>query len=229
MLSYIYPVDPDWNTKNLISGHLRKLRNQIVSLALLVFTVSSCNSSGQRAGQSSTNIGNATSKPDTVIKIARANSSDSLVVPGRSVGKIQLGTDAEGVYQQLGKPDAGDAAMGKSVATWFKDKDSVYSFSIYTLRNFALDNPPALIKQIRVTVPSYRTADDIGPGSLFEQVQERYKLEPAIGYRNGEDSISVYFNRSGIAFEFNNTKTCIGVLVYQSGILPPDAYSKYMP
>ena len=42
-----------------------------------------------------------------------------LVVPGKSIGQTKLKEDAVLVYKKLGRPDAGDAAMGKSLATWY--------------------------------------------------------------------------------------------------------------
>ncbi len=50
--------------------------------------------------------------------VADVISPDSLVEPGKSAGPFVLGADAGPQMNRLGKPDSGDAAMGKAMAIW---------------------------------------------------------------------------------------------------------------
>jgi hypothetical protein len=47
-----------------------------------------------------------------------------LIVPGISVGQTAINEGSEVVHKKLGKPDAGDAAMGKSVSIWYANHDT---------------------------------------------------------------------------------------------------------
>jgi hypothetical protein len=200
-----------------------------ISLLFLVLLASSCTSSLHKVNPEKSGKEIVKSKEVTATKMEAVVPADSLIVPGQSVGKIQLNANAEIVYQLLGRADAGDAAMGKSIATWFFNQDSTKSLSIYTRRDLAVDNPPALIQEIRVTAPRFRTADGFGPGSSKALAERKFKLEPAIGYEVGKDSVSLYFDRSGIGFEFYKDQSCRGIIIYSKGVLSPNNYLKFIP
>jgi hypothetical protein len=225
LISFAMPMSKD---KPLFPTGTWKCYVELISLFFLFLLASSC-TSGHKIDPEKANHGNISSKGVSATKLQAAISRDFLIVPGQSIGRIQLSSNAESAYQLLGKADAGDAAMGKSIATWFFDKDSTKNLSIYTSRDLGVDNPPALIREIRVTAPRYRTADGIGPGSSKELAQTKYKLEAALPYQVGKDSVSLYFDRSGIGFEFYKDHLCRGILIYQKGVLSPNNYLKFIP
>lgn len=156
-------------------------------------------------------------------------SSDTLIVPGRSIGNITLESDAVKTINALGKPDATDAAMGKAVSTWYGQHDSTkHALSIFTAQDVG-NSPIALIKQIRVTNPRYRTQAGVGASSSVDEIQDIFKLQQEEGYALKGRNISVYTDTSGIAFEIDETGTCIGIVVYFKGSLHPDTYARFIP
>src|SRR3546814_18903354 len=80
------------------------------------------------------------------------------IVPGTSVGTFNLGDADSVVYQQLGRPDHSNAAMGKAVLIWYADTASGYPLSTFTPRDMGHDEP-ARIQPIRVTKPAFETAE----------------------------------------------------------------------
>lgn len=131
--------------------------------------------------------------------------------------------------KKLGKPDEGDAAMGKAVATWFEQHDTTgYALSIFTARDMG-NRPEAIIKQIRVTSPAYKTEHGIGPSSALAGIQKAFNLKEAKGYQLNQEKIAVFADPSGIAFEINKEGKCIGVVVYPKGDLHPDTYARLVP
>ncbi len=156
-------------------------------------------------------------------------SSDTLIVPGRSTGNITLENAAVETINALGKPDAADAAMGKAVSTWYEQHDSTkHALSIFTAQDVG-NSPIALIKQIRVTNPKYRTQEGIGASSSLEIIQDVFKLQQEKGYVLKGQHLSVYTDTSGIAFEIDEKGTCIGIVVYPKGSLHPDTYARFIP
>lgn len=154
---------------------------------------------------------------------------DSLIVPGVSIGRIKLDTDADETYKRLGKPDAGDGAMGKAVSTWYEKHDlGSNALSIYTARDVG-NSPIAMIKQIRVTSPAFKTQQGLGPSSTLPEIQAVFNLEKNNGYKMAQKSIDVYSDRSGISFEIDENKKCIGIVVSAKGNFQRDTYARFLP
>jgi hypothetical protein len=155
--------------------------------------------------------------------------SDSLIIPGRSIGIIELETDAAVVMKKFDKPDAGDAAMGKSVSTWFEGHDSTaHAVSIFTARDVG-NSETALIKQIRVTAPGFKTQQGIGTTASLTQLEKIFNLQKQKGYKLQQQDVAVYADPTGIAFEIDKQGRCIGVVVYPTGELHPDTYARFLP
>ena len=155
--------------------------------------------------------------------------ADSLIVPGRSVGNVELDTDAAGIMNKYGRPDAGDAAMGKAVSTWFEGHDTAgYSLSIFTSKDVG-NSETALIKQVRVTAPSYKTEQGIGTSVLLSQLKKNFNLQQQKGYKLNQQEVEVYADSAGIAFEIDKQGRCIGIVVYPAGSLHPDTYARFLP
>ena len=76
-----------------------------------------------------------TNKPDTN-NDNTTTIADWLLIPGVSAGQTRLNENADSVYQRLGKPDGGDAAMMKAIAVWYAHHDTTdNSIAIYTSKN----------------------------------------------------------------------------------------------
>ena len=147
-----------------------------------------------------------------------------LIAPGRSIGRIKLGGNADSLINLLGKPDLQDAAMGASMMTWFEGHDtSAYRVTVYAHHNFgAKDEAVSHIKQIRITSPAYQTAERLHTGSNLNDIATQYHLT-AHRSNNGKDSI-YDDNRAGIAFEINSSGKCAAIRVH----LPGDSLSAYL-
>jgi hypothetical protein len=155
--------------------------------------------------------------------------SDSLIVPGRFIGDVELDTDAAGIMRKYSRPDAGDAAMGKAVSTWFEGHDTAgYARSIFTSKDVG-NSETALIKQVRVTAPNYKTEQGIGTSVSLSQLKKNFNLEQQKGYKLNNKEVDVYADSAGIAFEIDKQGRCIGIVVYPAGALHPDTYARFLP
>ena len=160
---------------------------------------------------------------DTVVKPITA---DRQIIPGKKVGQIYVDENADSVVLKMGKPDSSDAAMGASLMTWnVNHNKSVGKITIYAHRNMGgADEANNHIKQIRVTLPWYKTADYAGPGSELKDIQKIYKLRrrPAPG---SAKKVSLYEDyQAGIGFEVDSTGKCLAVRVYA----PQDSSGTYL-
>lgn len=212
----------------LLPEHLGKSLYSM--LTLLIIFISACNSKeAKNETQQAIDSTQTTRKQESIAPNASTDTSaETLIIPGRSIGDIALNTDATSIFQKNGKPDAGDAAMGKATAEWKLAPDTAkYSIAIYTVRDMGNDTT-ALIKRIRVTAPQYKTKDGFGTSSLLRDLRSTFKLEKQKGYRRGQARIDVYADLSGVAFEIDEQQRCIGIVVYEKGKLHPDTYFGFL-
>lgn len=207
----------------------KRFKNALYVVSILLLTLASCHVKSARKNASPEPLSPARFQKDTLNAELSTAFTKTLIVPGESIGFIQLNENAMEVYDKLGNADAGDAAMGKATAEWVEDLDTIkYSTSIYTVRDTG-DNPAALIKRIRVTSPKYRTATGIGTNVLLKDLKGKYKLEKVNGYQNRGREIEVYADMEGIAFEIDQHQKCIGIVVYEKGNLHPETYFGFLP
>lgn len=145
---------------------------------------------------------------DTVVAAPAAPAPDSsyLVLPGVAIGHTKINENMEDVIRLLGKPDDGDAAMQKAVAIYYKDD---YATSILSARDTG-DNPVARVKQIRVTSPAFKTADDLHVGAVLKTGD----LKKVTTYKTKNVVYTVWDRGDGLAFEADSTGKCVAVLVY---------------
>lgn len=166
------------------------------------------------------NIYNCPNPEDAVFTTQKSVSAAQLIVRGKSIGQTKLNEDAKLVFQRLGKPDGGDAAMGKSLAVWYANHNPQgYQTQIFFSRQMgAADENVSRVKQIRVTSPYFKTVNGIGAGSTLKQIHASFKVKKTASYKEKKQSFSVYDTDKGIAFETAATGKCVGVIVY----LPED-------
>jgi hypothetical protein len=131
-----------------------------------------------------------------------------LIVPGKSIGRYYLGQNMLQVDSLKGKPDAGDAAMGKAWSIWYGKKSTIgkrNEIAIYSgYADSAMKNKA--VKQIRVISSRFETADGLNNGNLLSNFQVKYPdfllvatyLDTALG-----DTIQVFDSKAkGISVEF---------------------------
>ncbi len=208
----------------------------ILLSSILYMILPSCNNQ-----QSSENGSNIPSRSDTTTAqtkdtIANHNtitdtgktvSADWLLVPGVSAGKTKINENADSVYQRLGTPDGGDAAMQKAVAIWFAHHDTTaYSTAIYTARN--TDSPAiASVLQIRVTSPAFKTTEGIHTTSSLQEIQHVFSVENTEQYKDAGTVYTVYDSDKGIAFEMAPDEKCIAIIIHKSGDIGEGTYLKF--
>src|SRR5690606_9762196 len=138
----------------------------IIVLACLLLTA--CGGQGNTNSTTSTD---STMRPlpktDPVTRVA--------LVPGTSVGAFKIGDADSLVHQELGRPDHSDAAMGKAVLIWYTDSAKRYPLSVFTARDMGNDET-ARIQQIRVTSPTFETADSFHVGSTLADIRNAYQV-----------------------------------------------------
>lgn len=153
--------------------------------------------------------------------------ADWLLRPGIAAGKTAINATADQVYARLGKADGGDAAMGKAISIWYNNHDSTaHSLAIYTVRDTGA-MPPARIKQIRVTSPTFRTKEGIHAGSTLTEIKKAFQVTRSEAYKSEGENYSVYSSKQGIAFEINAAGECVSVLIFEAGKPSSTTYLKF--
>lgn len=194
----------------------------IISLGLLVAIFSACSSDHSKSAdlKDSTNVLDSSKNSENSLESATAETETvgshqySLIIPGKSAGKVSIGQNAEEVYAAFGKADAGDAAMQKSVAIWYENHDpKSFATSIYTVRDTG-DNPAALIKQVRVTSPEFKTGKGVGPTSTLADIQKKYSVVKLTDITEGGISLKIFDSLEGIAFEIDSNGICKAIIIH---------------
>lgn len=167
--------------------------------------------------------------PDTAIRITgldignypinRMKDLSRLITAGKGVGQILLSDDPIIVTKKLGKPDFEDAAMGKSLMTWYANHDSTgFQTSIFSGRSMGgKDENRFYIKKIFITSPWFKTAEGLGVGSTQIEINKYYTLRPVQAYASNKEKIQIYTDTDkGISFEIEKmNKISIGVIVHK--------------
>jgi len=212
----------------------------IISVSLLMFT---CCQQQPRTTQGTDTAITAGQQPaqrtDTAVTKTPAISSDKLASAGKGIGKINLGSNAEGLEKLLGKPDFSDAAMGKAWLTWYSKRRDEHNnrneLNIYTTYADSTMRTKT-VKQIRVTSPFYITADSLQVYNDLASIRKVYPdlvSEGTYKEQKGGRIIHLYDAiAQGIAFEAaeaNGQQICISMIVHEPGKEVTDIYITLHP
>jgi len=147
-----------------------------------------------------------------------------LVVPGRSLGNITLGTNAT-TLAALGPATFSDAAMQKAWSTWRGSRPATggvpTQLDVYTsLANNDVDHHTVQIA--RATSPWFHLANGLRVGVRLSAIRQAYgKLPLATTYRVAAHPRYLYDDvKRGVAFETDGTASssrCQAVLVHLPG------------
>jgi hypothetical protein len=150
-----------------------------------------------------------------------------LIVPGISVGQTAINESSENIHKKLGKPDGGDAAMGKSISIWYANHDTTgYVTQMYFSRNMGNDET-SRVKQIRVTSPWFKISNKVHAGVSFKGVRSAYKLKKVATFADKGQQRSLYDDvKGGISFEVDDKDLITGITVHEPG---REAASTYLP
>lgn len=150
-----------------------------------------------------------------------------VIVPGISIGQTAINESSEDVHKKLGKPDAGDAAMGKSVSIWYAGHDTTgYVTQMYFSRGQENDEIKR-VKQIRITSPAFKISSKVYTGTPFKNVRATYKLTKAATFTDKRKELSLYDDvKAGIAFDVDDKGIITGITVHEPG---REAAATYLP
>ncbi|HKG05879.1 MAG TPA: hypothetical protein VKB19_05440 [Pedobacter sp.] len=186
------------------------MRKMSIFISAAVLAIAGCSSEQDSSTHDSVIVSNVAIENDTTNR-------ETLLLPGVSAGNIKINEDAAPVYTNMGKPDAGDAAMQKAVAIWYKNHDPKSdATAVFSVRDTG-DNPVARVKQIRTTSPEFKTGSGIGVNSALADIQEEYTVKKLAGYTDEKHKTEIYDSSSGIAFEIGTDLKCKAVLIHPAG------------
>lgn len=188
---------------------MRASKYLLILIPILI--VAACRQKGDTAVSSET-----PDLPDTTE--VRAIPAEQLITPGKSIGHISLGGSLDSLIQMLGRPDAGDAAMGSQLSTWYANHDTAgYQTSVFSSRNMGnKDEALSRIKKILVTSPWFKTAEYMSTGNTMQDIDKYYTLKEGNSYQSKQGkTIKTYSDiDKGISFEIDGAGKCVSILVH---------------
>jgi hypothetical protein len=133
------------------------------------------------------------------------------------------------VINQLGKPDASDAAMGKSLAVWYAGHDtSAYKTQIFFSRNMGVDDTTR-VQQIRVTSPAFKVSNKVYAGMPVKNAMAFYKLVKVGQFKEKGNSYTIYDVTKGIAFDADSKGNISGIAIYEPGRATKSPHLPFYP
>ncbi|WP_091378206.1 hypothetical protein [Mucilaginibacter mallensis] len=144
---------------------------------------------------------------------------EQLILPGQSIGTIDINENSDSVFRKLGKPDAGDTAMGKSLSTWYTKHDiSGYKTQIFFSKQMGAADEVSQVKQIRITSPWFKTMDYMSAGMHLQTIESKkeFNLKKSAQYTDGGKLYFIYDDAdAGIAFEIDDKNVCAGIIIHE--------------
>ncbi len=148
------------------------------------------------------------------------------IIPGRRLGRIVLNENATTILDSLGKPDSGDAAMGKAISTWHEGTNN--QLSLYTSTKMGVENF-SRIKAIRSLSPTYKTYNNLGVNSNLSEIEKRFELKKIGTFAFEEKIYTLYFTEIGMGFEVGENQKCSGIVLTEKGTEPDQLYLTFYP
>ena len=181
---------------------------------------------GSCSGSNSTSPAGANTGGPVDSASTSATDSAWLLVPGKSAGKTKINEDADQLLKRMGKPDAGDAAMGKSLSFWYAGHDtSAHSIAVFTTRQMGVEET-ALVKEIRVTSPDFKTIEGLHVTSTLTDIQKCHAVKPVDNFEYNGIKYTVYDDPEGIAFELSPQSQCVAIIIHEKGKPGEGSYMK---
>ena len=155
-----------------------------------------------------------------------AGANDWILIPGEAAGHTHIGSDLVLLQKELGRPDAGDAAMQKSVSIWYADHDTTkHSVSVYASREPG-NEERSLVRQIRITAPRFETVRGVRVGTLEADIRSNYDVKNVEQFRAKDGTMSkVLDSKDGIAFEVGADGICDAIIIHAAGA---EQYGSYL-
>jgi hypothetical protein len=159
------------------------------------------------------------------------------IIPGQRIGQITLGDSPGQVQANLGTPDAGNAAMGKSLSTWYSKGSGAnrHQVNVYTVREkTGTPEETVGVRQVRITSPVFKLANEgLKVGSTLPQIRNQFPEVTAIAYYAPKGKPAVYIydaTGQGIAFEIAGPDSvCVGITIHPKNASATDTYLPVHP
>ncbi|WP_026452506.1 hypothetical protein [Aequorivita capsosiphonis] len=148
------------------------------------------------------------------------------IIPGKRLGAIILNENATAVLDSLGKPDSGDAAMGKAVSTWYEGSKNL--LSIYTTTKMGVEDF-SRIKAIRSLSPDFKTEQGFGVNSTLSEIGKNFKLNKIGVFLFEGKNYTLFSSDEGISFEVGEDQKCHGIVITEKGTSPAQFYLTFYP
>jgi hypothetical protein len=201
----------------------------IILATILVFLNIACQNTANNTSagidpQTDSAVTSASDQPkeDSASKEENGSSND-LIIPGKQIGKTQIGDDPETLVKNLGKPDSSDAAMGKAWLFWNGKRDEHNNKTLLAVYTTYKDNTmkEKIVKLIYSTSSFFKTSNGVGVYSDLGEIKKQFHgLQQVAQFKehNSERMIHIYTDKNqGIAFETaeaRDQQICIAVTVY---------------
>jgi len=172
---------------------------------------------------------------DSIFEPAASQQTAFQIIPGQRIGQVAVGENPEKVFEALGEADAGDAAMGKALSTWYsQDSGQRRELNVYTVtKKTGTPQQTVGVEQVRITSPAYTVAEtDISVGSTLPQIRKHFPQARPIAYVEQEQQKIIVYDApaQGIAFEIAGPdSSCVGITVHPTGSGAADAYLPIHP
>jgi hypothetical protein len=141
-----------------------------------------------------------------------------LVVPGQSLGRVQIGANPEKALATLGRPTYGDAAMGKSWSTWVGKGGG--RLDVYTVRDATgTSRERVTVHLARATSASFHLANGFKPGSSIKSLQRAYPAAKVTGsYKAPSGTIRLWDDvQRGLAWEAAPNGRVLALIAHRKG------------
>lgn len=203
-------------------------------LALSLFACQTRDNGNQTETSTPPSAIDKTTDTTTIVGPAQPATPDSayLIVPGQSIGQVELGMSAAAVTNILGRADSGDAAMGKALSFWIsKPGNGPREYvAVYTVNDFDGSGDPPQVQQVQVTSPQFKTINGIGTGDALPEIRKQFNSLRPLAYYTNQKNQQVYIyddQPQGIAFEIAVADSlCTAITVHQKGT---DVTGTYLP
>ncbi|GAA4089842.1 hypothetical protein [Mucilaginibacter panaciglaebae] len=201
--------------------------NHYVLILLNVLTLLACKNKNRHSVSEAIKSESNTHTDNATVAIAKV-AADKLIIPGKSIRQIALNEARSQVMAQLGKPDSADAAMGKSVATWYTDHSKKgYATNIYFTTDKGNDDT-ARVKVIRITSPSFKINNRLYTGVLLADAQKLYKLDKLGTFKLNNSKRTLYDDSAaGVTFEADRSNNITGIAIHEAGKNVLNAYMAF--
>lgn len=139
--------------------------------------------------------------------LARAQKGGPLIVPGKSIGQVSLGTEETEIVKQLGEPTTFEGAAGRHWTAWFAPKGKERGDELDIYCHVVNDTRGPVALWIRVESPYFHTAAGVNTRSGLAEIWREFP-NLRYGYTDShDDAVEFYADKSqGILVEVRRTK-----------------------